>query len=58
MLWLCIPAHLAHDAARLCCCQAWSIRVQLIIGPDSGISYTTDKEESVSDPAARLSVPL
>lgn len=29
-----------------CALGAWSIRVDLIIGPDSGISYTTDKEES------------
>ncbi|XP_043208526.1 focal adhesion kinase 1-like isoform X3 [Amphibalanus amphitrite] len=31
-----------------CALGAWSIRVQLIIGPDSGISYTTDKEDSAT----------
>ncbi|XP_037077346.1 focal adhesion kinase 1-like isoform X2 [Pollicipes pollicipes] len=31
-----------------CALGTWSIRVDLIIGPDSGISYTTDKEESAT----------
>ncbi|XP_043217609.1 focal adhesion kinase 1-like isoform X2 [Amphibalanus amphitrite] len=36
-----------YDQERfVCTLGSWSIRVNLIIGPDSGISYTTDQQES------------
>ncbi len=31
-----------------CCCQAeWSVGVELVVGPDIGISYVTEKASSV-----------